>query len=151
MTVAVCLSVFPRIGFSWAPNAIGHQESQGDDELLTPPRASLGHCSAGKIWQMIQPPHGSSLRGGEAGSGCQPQEQSVPGNGGTLGLGWLLGSLGLPSSPVPSPAPRRVSHFLSSCGPVDESLSDSCQTDRERIKITFLLGCFGETSLSFLG
>lgn len=50
MTQAICLSV----SGDWlklAPDVAWHPESQGDDELLTFRRASLGHCSAGQIWQ----------------------------------------------------------------------------------------------------
>lgn len=55
--------LFLRIGFSWAPKVVQHKESQWDSELLTPPRVSLGHCSACRIWQ-IQTLHRSSLLGG---------------------------------------------------------------------------------------
>lgn len=63
MAVAPGLSVSQGIGLSWASNAVQRQESQWDDELLTLPKASLGHGSACKIWQ-IQSIHLCSLLGG---------------------------------------------------------------------------------------
>lgn len=65
MTEAVCLSV----SGDWlklAPDVAWHPESQGDNELLTFKRASLGHCSARKIWQTRTLSLSSVLGGGVA-------------------------------------------------------------------------------------
>lgn len=139
MTEAVCLSV----SGDWlklAPDVAWPPESQGDNELLTFKRASLGHCSARKIWQTRTLSLSSALGGGVALTAISGRE--------TCGrrysrCGWWLGKHRSPIRPVClsfSPLP-----WIS-----EGTLANSCPIRRKKDhRITFL-SLLRERGIDFL-